>query len=107
MENDSNLSGGSAWAVGRVKESQLRGAAVFSEGDWSWLALRLGLSVRELQIAKAVFDDQIESAIAEDLGVSVHTVHTHMQRLHKKLQVSNRVQLILRLVEEFRAMTGH
>jgi len=65
----------------------------------------LGLSLREEQIVRAIFDDCTESAIASDLGISPHTVHTHVERLHQKLGVVDRVALVLRVVNEFLNLT--
>jgi hypothetical protein len=42
-----------------------RGRAMFSDDVWRRLAELLKLSLRELQIAQAIFDDDKESAIAE------------------------------------------
>ena len=70
------------------------------EGDRS-----LTLSARELQIVHGVFDDRTDFAIATALGISPHTVHTHIERLHHKLAVADRVELILRIIREFVALT--
>jgi DNA-binding CsgD family transcriptional regulator len=77
------------------------GSAVFSDQAWNEIIGRLGLTQRECEIVRRVFDDQTEFAIAVDLGISPHTVHTHFERLHKKLGVGDRVQLILRITQEF------
>ena len=58
---------------------------MFSDSIWRLLAGSLELSQREFQILQAVFDDQKESAIAANLGISSHTVHTHLERLYHKL----------------------
>ena len=81
------------------------GAAMFSEVAWEAIAKSLALSTRELQIVRGVFDDRIEYAIATDLKISPHTVHTHVERLHHKLQVADRVQLVLRVMDEFLRLT--
>ena len=69
------------------------------------MAQSLALSNRELEILRGVFDDCTESAIAASLGISPHTVHTHLNRLHHKLGVVDRVQLVLRIVDEFFTLT--
>ena len=79
---------------------------IFSDEAWAEIARSLKLSGRELQIARGVFDDRIELAIASDLGISSHTVHTHIERLHHKLAVRNRVEMVLRLTNEFLALTA-
>jgi len=82
-----------------------QGAAMFSEHAWREIARSLRLSGRELQIVRAVFDDHTESAIAANLHVSPHTIHTHCERLYRKLGVTDRVRLVLRIMGEFIALT--
>ena len=81
------------------------GAGLLCEPAWIAIALSLGLSQRELQIVRGVFDDATEHAIAAGLGSSPHTVHTHFERLHHKLGVQTRAQIILRVMQEFLALT--
>lgn len=87
-----------------LKNGQVRhplGAAVFSEQEWEKIASALTLTKRELQIVRGVFDDRTEFAIAADLGVSPHTIHTHFDRMHRKLAVHTRAALTLRVMHEF------
>lgn len=81
------------------------GAAMFSDQAWEEIARNLKLSSRELQIVRKVFDDYTEFAIANNLNVSPHTVHTHCERLYHKLAVTDRVKLVLRVMDEFLALT--
>jgi DNA-binding NarL/FixJ family response regulator len=81
------------------------GAAMLSEVAWREIARSLRLSPRELQIVRATFDDHKESAIAAELGIAPRTVHTHVERLYRKLEVSDHVQLVLRIVHEFLRLT--
>jgi len=81
------------------------GSFIFSGHAWNALARSLWLSRRELQIVRGVFDDRTEFAIAADLNISTHTVHTHVERLHRKLAVTDRVALVVRVVEEFLKLT--
>ncbi len=82
------------------------GSAIFSEQAWVEIGRSLKLSRRELEITRGVFDDHTEFAIAADLGISAHTVHTHFERLYRKLGVKGRVELILRVTHEFLALTA-
>jgi DNA-binding NarL/FixJ family response regulator len=82
------------------------GATMFSDQAWREIARRLRLSGQELRIVRGVFDGRKESAIAMDLGISPHTVHTHFERLHHKLGVADRVELVLRIMEEFLQLEG-
>jgi DNA-binding NarL/FixJ family response regulator len=81
------------------------GAAMFSKQAWDEIARSLKLSGRELQIIKDVFDDSTEFAIAAHYGVSPHTIHTYCERLYRKLAVTDRVKLVLRITDEFLART--
>jgi DNA-binding NarL/FixJ family response regulator len=77
------------------------GHRVFTEETWHDLERALKLSGRESEILKAIFDDQKESCIATNLGISAHTVHSHLERLYRKLRVSSRVTLVVRVLVEF------
>jgi DNA-binding CsgD family transcriptional regulator len=72
---------------------------------WTHLARRMKLSPREVQIARAVLTDRTEQGIALDLGMSPHTVHTHLDRLYRKLSVNSRVELVVRLACIFIELT--
>ena len=78
---------------------------MFSRMAWQEIAGSLRLSGQELRIVRGVFDDRTEFAIAEGLKISPHTVHTHCERLYRKLGVTGRVQLVLRVMEEYVALT--
>ena len=78
-----------------------RDRSILSPNAWRRIANSLRISDRELQIIQEIFDDRKESAIAGDLAISVHTVHTHLERLYRKLGVSTRVGLILYILAEY------
>jgi len=78
---------------------------VICEQAWGPIARSLRLSARELQIVRGMFEDRTELSIAADLGIARRTVHTHFERLHRKLHVVDRLQLALRVMAEFLALT--
>jgi len=82
------------------------GAVMFSDQAWEEIGRSFKLSGRELQVVKEIFDDHTEFAIAANFGVSQHTVHTYCERLYRKLDVTGRVKLVLRVVDEFFALTA-
>ena len=86
--------------------AHVHGSNVFSEAAWQAIARSLKLSGRELQVARAVFDDVKEAAIAERLGISPRTVHTHMERLRRKLGVAGRSQILVCLMRSFLTLTA-
>ncbi len=90
---------------GGCRRRPATGAGIFSENAWEALSRSLSFSGREREIVKGIFDDRTEYSIASELGISPHTVHTHVERLHHKLRVANRVQLVLRVMDEFLLLT--
>jgi DNA-binding NarL/FixJ family response regulator len=74
---------------------------VFSDEVWRALAGSLGWSHRESQIVPELFDDRKETAIAARLGISRHTVHTHIERLYRKMGITSRVELARRVFLEY------
>jgi DNA-binding CsgD family transcriptional regulator len=64
---------------------------------WRRIGLALGLSEREFQVACCVVDGDSEAAIGRRLDISKFTVHTHLERLYRKLGVGNRCALVVRL----------
>ena len=78
---------------------------MFSEEAWEEIACSLKLSGQELRVVRGIFDDCTEPAIADRLKVSPHTVRTHCERLYHKLGVTDRVKLVLRVVETYVALT--
>ncbi len=81
-------------------------AGIISDTAWRRLGEVLHLSPRELEIVNGVFEDRKEFAIAHRLGISPHTVHTHLERVYRKLQVGSRVQLIVRVFAAYMALTN-
>jgi len=74
-------------------------AHLFTKTDWRRIVLLLRLSNREAQILMHVFEDMKDLAIATDLCISTHTVHTHFERMYRKLGVRDRCSLLVRVFE--------
>jgi DNA-binding NarL/FixJ family response regulator len=82
------------------------GSAIFSKRAWDEVARRLRLSQREVDVLRGMFDGLTESAMAVELRISLRTVHTHVERLHRKLRVTHQVALVLLVVVEFLKLAG-
>jgi len=96
-ETDEKISGGFCHAEVYVS----RDRSILTYNAWKAIARSLRISDRELQIIQGIFDDRKEFAIADELKISMHTVHTHLERLYRKLGVSSRVGLILCILSEY------
>ncbi len=66
---------------------------------WDCIAEFAGLSTRELQVARLVFEGLTRQQVATRLGLSTRTVRHHMEMIHLKLNVGDRVGLALRLIQ--------
>ena len=84
----------------KVSCADRRGRSLLSDDQWHSLAHSLRLSGREFQIVQCLFDDEKELAIAKQLGISAHTVHTYLERLYRKVGVASRSELIVRVFAE-------
>jgi len=74
---------------------------LFCDAAWAGICDKLGLSARQVSIARYIVADRSDAAIAKALGVSWSTVQTHMDRLHKKLDVHSRVEFVGRIVAAY------
>lgn len=68
---------------------------------WTHLTDKLRLSQREVDVIQRLCSDEPEAVIAHQLGISPHTVHSHMERLYRKLNVASRAQVVIRLFREY------
>jgi DNA-binding CsgD family transcriptional regulator len=71
------------------------------ESKWLAIVALLRLSGRESQILRCILNDEPDAVIADHLGISPHTVHTHVERLYRKLGVKSRCQTTVRVFAEY------
>ncbi len=72
----------------------------------AWLERIYGLTVAELRVCEALFRNADIDAAAEGLGVSHHTVRTHLKSIYAKFDVLNQAQLLQRLAHSLRVMNA-
>ena len=72
-----------------------------SAENWRAIARSLSLSNRELEVVRGVFNGGNEASIADDLSISTHTIHSHFDRLYRKLGIKSRSALIIRVFAEY------
>ena len=76
------------------------GRSIFSDVQWLSLGRALQLSGREREIVQCIFDDHTGAVMAQQLGISVHTINTHLERLYRKLAVQTRTAAVVRIFAE-------
>jgi len=66
----------------------------FTDAQWRSVAESLHLSKRQLDVLKSLFQGAAEKEISSRLSISQNTVHTYLKRLHSKLGVHSRFELM-------------
>lgn len=66
--------------------------------EWELIATFADLTPRELEVCRHVFAGRTRDEVAKLIGVATRTIRFHMEALHNKLRVKNRVELVLRLI---------
>lgn len=64
---------------------------------WQQLMERLQLPPQQIRIVELILRNCCDKQIAAALGLKVPTVRTYLQRIYARLDVGDRVELILRL----------
>ncbi len=67
--------------------------------SWCRVMSALRLFPREREIVEIMIAiDFDEEVFAQQLGISPHTVHTHIERMYRKVKVTSRSELMTRLL---------
>ena len=66
--------------------------------DWARIAAHIRLTNRELCVAVLIFEGKTRYQIARSIGCAAGTVRVYIDRLFAKLNVRDRVGLVLRVV---------
>ena len=67
--------------------------------QWSDACRKMKMSLREQDVCKLLFDGLTRQKIAEQMDISNRTVRHHMEQIHVKLNVSNRVGVVLKIIQ--------
>jgi DNA-binding CsgD family transcriptional regulator len=57
------------------------------------LAIALGLTPMEAKVARVCIEEHDVVTVASTVGISPHTVHSHLSRIYLKAKVNSRLQL--------------
>lgn len=71
---------------------------LFSAAQWSGLARGLNLSPRQVEVARLICRGLTSEQVGQELGISRHTVQMHLKGLFGRLEVNDRLGLLVQLV---------
>lgn len=77
--------------------SDRRARSPITAKAWRRIGRILGLSPRQVEIVRGIMAEQEVREIAASLGVTPHTIHTHIERLYRKLGVHSRAGLVVKV----------
>jgi DNA-binding CsgD family transcriptional regulator len=96
MEQDSNMR-----RATRSRPMLHDANSFINQTDWARISASLKLSSRESEISFLLLADVSEHTVADRLSISKHTVHSHIERLYRKLAIRSRSQLVVKLFEAY------
>ena len=70
-------------------------SGLLTASEWQQLAQITGRSPREIQVVQGIMDSKPECSIADQLGISRHTVNTSLRRLKAKLAARSREEVLV------------
>ena len=85
--------------ISSAREYDNPGIDLLTPEEWTDVARTLRFTPREWQVATLVFEGMTQAAIANQLKIRPRTVRQHLERLYKKVDVHDRVGLVLRVVQ--------
>jgi DNA-binding NarL/FixJ family response regulator len=75
--------------------------------EWREAAIALGLSRQQVRIIALVMQGKTDKEIAAELSLSKYTVRTYLKRIFARLEVSDRIGLVLAIVAGSRPVCSH
>ena len=75
------------------------GKSLLTSEEWDQVGLILELTPREKQVCQLLFLGITRVKIADQLQIKPRTVRHFTEQIHTKLQVNNRVGVVLRIIE--------
>jgi DNA-binding CsgD family transcriptional regulator len=75
------------------------GRELICDQSWGKMRALVAMTSREYEVCRLIFEGNTREEAGKELGITTRTVRHYMELLHEKLNVSNRVGLVLRLVQ--------
>ena len=80
--------------------------AFLADSIWQSITRSFRLSQREAQVVQLLLADATEATMAATLSISPHTVHTHLERIYRKLHVTSRCQVVIAVFQRYVELTA-
>ena len=74
--------------------------------EWEQIVRELGLPPRQAKIVDLILRGLADKQIASELNLSFSTVRTYLERVFARLEVPDRIQLVLRIFFEHNKRAG-
>jgi DNA-binding CsgD family transcriptional regulator len=94
VKGSKNVADG-ATTLTKVARASQGSVQFLDDSEWKQISLSLRLSPREAEIVRLLLSARSEKNVAEALAISVHTVHSHLERLYRKLSIRSRSELLV------------
>ncbi|QEG23570.1 response regulator transcription factor [Mariniblastus fucicola] len=82
-----------------IADFSVPGSEMLTQKQWTITSEKFRLTNRERQVCQRLFEGMTRNQVAEELGIKPRTVRHYMEHIHEKLDVSNRVGVVLRIIE--------
>ncbi len=82
------------------------GESTFTDEQWARLTDQLLLPPRQKQVIRLLLDGRSDKQIADEIGLAVPTVRSHLGRIYAKFSVQDRTELVIYVFRTFIKMNG-
>lgn len=91
-------------ATGSHSQNEQYGAILLNKKQWSYVKRLYSLTPRECQIAELICQGLHNGNIAKYLHIKPGTVKTHTRNIYRKIHVQSKIAMLLKFVNDTRAL---
>jgi len=81
-----------------IESCHHQGSDIFDNRQWQHLRKKYNMTPREAQVARLVCCGYDNESLAVTLGIKSSTAKTHVQNIYRKLNVKNRISILLQFL---------
>lgn len=83
----------------RTATSDIANMKLMNSDQWQEVGNAFSFTYRERQVCEHLFLGATRDEIADSIKIKTRTVRHHMENIHRKMNVKNRVGVVLRVIE--------